>query len=76
MMKHLMKAWKPACSLLPESLNTTSTSEHDLEEAQFNKAKATSVSQMESLLPWCWGGVELNQHQAPAAHHDCADIIA
>ncbi len=46
------------------------------EEARFNNAKATSVSQMESLLPRGWGGVGLKQHQAPAAPHDSADIAA
>lgn len=45
------------------------------EEAQFNNAKATSVSQMESLFPRGWGGVGL-KHQAPAGPHDCADIAA
>lgn len=70
-----MEAWipsQPSC--------TTSTSEHDLggeeEEAQFNNVKATSVSQMEGLLPRGWGGVGLKQHSAPAAPHDCADIAA
>lgn len=45
------------------------------EEAQFNNAKATSVSQMERLLPrdWAWVGLK---HRAPAAPHDCADITA
>lgn len=46
------------------------------EEAQFNNAKATSVSQMERLLPRGWAGVGLKQHHAPAAPHDCADIGA
>lgn len=46
------------------------------EEAQFNNAKATSVSQMERLLPRGWAGVGLKQHHAPAAPHDCADIAA
>lgn len=46
------------------------------EEAQFNNARATSVSQMERLLPRGWAGVGLKQHRAPAAPHDCADIAA
>lgn len=57
--------------------NTASTREHDpggRREAQFHNAKATSVSQMESLLPRDWRGVGLKQHQTPAGPHDCADI--
>ncbi len=80
MMKHLKQAWllDSPLSLLCSCASTTSTSEHDLrgeeEEAQFNNAKTTSVSQMESLLPRGLGGVGLKQLRAPAAPHDCADI--
>lgn len=86
-MKHLKQAWKHACilsawihsqPLVPAQTphQQVSMAQGDEEEAQFNNAKATSVSQMESLLPWGWRGVGLKQHQAPAGPHDCAVIAA
>lgn len=79
-MKHPEQAWKPASPhRLPARAphqQVSMTWRGGEEEAQFNNAEATSVSQMESLLPRGWGGVGLKQHHAPAAPHDGADIAA
>lgn len=88
MMKHLKQAVEacvhPLCLnpltapllLYEHHINKWAWPGGEEEETQFNNAKATSVSQMESLLPWGGGGVGLKQHQAPAGPHDCADIAA